>query len=386
MLQSPTIFKQTADATRQGFQSLVDLVQTEANTFKQNRMLAIQQAQKAAQMAQKFQYDVALEQEKVKAQASAPPSRTTILNKELERSTRINQFFASNPEGASRLGMSQIQSRLDPNTGMFVDYMLGKNADGQDVPVVVEMEQMQTMVKMFNDAEAALNTINGLQSAGLPAVGFDQFAGSSDLVTIVENLRSADPRAVALGLDTFKRVSGRLPTVEVIKERIRPPSEGQRKEQTEFVSARGQVPQLFNSAQPYLTQSPGGLNPILPQDLTGKPVGYLLGELNKRLNTIKASGEKAMDNNSGLRAEYLALDQLYTQIKTLVDKYPSVSNYKGSDYNDLYFNDKWTSGSDPADVFITTTQRNALSPTGQITPGTNRIYQATSNFVNALSQ
>jgi hypothetical protein len=172
----------------------------------------------------------------------------------------------------------------------------------------------------------------------------------------------------------------------VIKDRIKSPSEGQRKEQTEFVSARGQVPQLFNAAQPYLTQSPAGLNPILPQDLTGKPVGYLLSELNKRLNVFRAAGDKAMDRKPELRAEYLALDQLYTQIKTLVDKYPSVSNYKSGDYNDLYFNDKWTSGSDPADVFITTTQRNALSPTGQITPGTNRYYQASSDYVKALSQ
>jgi len=385
MLQSPTIFKQTVEGSKVGFDSLVSLVQTEANTFKQNRLLAAQQAQKAAEMGAKFQYDVAMEQTKAQIQASAPPSRSAIFQQEMQHSTKLNEMLAENPDAATRLQVRRFDSRWveGPNgTGTMVTYIMG--ADG--VPKPVDVNQYQSAFKLYSEAEEALKTINTVSSAGLPNAGFEGFMGRAELQPLIEGLSSNDLPTLGRALMEYKAVSGRIPSVANVQSQTRPATDTEVRFAGEVSAARGAVPNLYSIAMPYLSASRGALPMLTPQDIENRPIGYIVQQVNSRLNLLKQQGDK-VQKDEDLAAEFLALNQLSEKLNDLVSKYPAVRNNRGGDPNKLYLNPRWNT-SDPADIFITETQRNALNATPlSAMPGTDRNFLTTSSFlVNGLSQ
>jgi len=385
MLQSPTIFKQTVEGSKAGFDSLVSLVQTEANTFKQNRLLAAQQAQKAAEMGAKFQYDVAMEQTKAQIQASAPPSRAAIFQQEMQHSTKLNEMLAANPNAATRLGVRRFDSRWveGPNgTGTMITYIMG--ADG--VPKPVDVNQYQSAFKLYSDAEEALKTINAVSSAGLPNAGFDGFLGRAELEPIIRDLSNPNMTIVGRALMEYEAISGRIPSVANVQSQTRPATDTEIRFAGEVSAARGAVPNLYSLAMPYLSASRGALPMLTPQDIENRPIGYLVQQVTSRLNLLKQQGDKVQKDQE-LAAEFLALNQLSEKLNELVSKYPAVRNSRGGDPNKLYLNPKWN-GSDPADIFVTETQRGALNATPlSAMPGTDRNFLTTSSFlVNGLSQ
>jgi hypothetical protein len=385
MLQSPTIFKQTVEGSKAGFDSLVSLVQTEANTFKQNRLLAAQQAQKAAEMGAKFQYDVAMEQTKAQIQASAPPSRSAIFQQEMQHSTKLNEMLAENPNAATRLGVRRFDSRWveGPNgTGTMITYIMG--ADG--VPKPVDVNQYQSTFKLYTDAEKALETINTVSSAGLPNAGFEGFMGRAELEPLIRDLSSNDLPTLGRALMEYEAISGRIPSVAFVQSQTRPATDTEIRFAGEVSAARGAVPNLYNQAMPYLSATNGALPALTPQDIQNRPIGYIVQQVTSRLNLLKQQGDK-VQKDEDLAAEFLALNQLSEKLNDLVSKYPAVRNNRGGDPNKLYLNPRWNT-SDPADIFITETQRNALNATPlSAMPGTDRNFLTTSSFlVNGLSQ
>jgi hypothetical protein len=383
MLQSPTIFKQTVEGSKAGFDSLVSLVQIEANTFKQNRLLAAQQAQKAAEMGAKFQYDVAMEQTKAQIQASAPPSRAAIFQQEMQHSTKLNEMLAANPNAATRLQVRRFDSRWmeGPNgTGTMVTYIMGD--DG--VPKPVDVNQYQSAFKLYSEAEDALQTINTVSSAGLPNAGFDGFMGRSELQPLIAGLSSNDLPTLGLALMEYKAVSGRIPSVDLVKTQVKQPTDAEVRIAGEVTAARGNVAVLYNQAMPYLSLTNGALPGLTVQSLETESIANIMQQVNTRLNLLKKPDGKV---DSDAAQEFLALNQLNEKLNELVDKYGMVRNNRGGDFYDLYLNPQWKNGSDPAEIFVTKNQRQMINANPlSASSGVNNTYQSTSNFFNALSQ
>lgn len=390
MLGSPTIFKQTVESTRGGFDAIIGLIQGEAAMMQRNRLLASEQAQKAAEMNAKFLYDVKMEQAKAEIQASAPPSRSAIFQQEIQHSNKLNEMLAENPNAATRLGVRRFDSRWveGPNgTGTMITYIAEPGPDGTIIPKPVDVNQYQSAFKLYSDAEKALETINTVSSAGLPYAGFEGFVGKSALEPLVRDLSSNDLPTLGLALMEYNRISGSIPSVDRVKSiQTKAETETEMRFAGEVSAARGVVAPLYNQAMPYLSLTKGALPVLTSQDLTDRPIGYIMQQVNSRLNLLKQQGESKIQKDPNLAAEFLALNQLNEKLNELTTKYPAVRHSRGADFYKLYLNPNWN-GSDASDIFVTEIQRQALNTTPlSMTSGTDRNYQTTSNFFNALSQ
>jgi len=387
MLQGPTIFKQTVEGTRAGFDSLVNLVQTEAAMFKQNRMLAMQQAQKAAELKMKFEYDVAMEQTKAQIQASAPPSRSAIFQQEMQHSAEMNKMLASNPTVANRLGIQRFESRwvTDENgVGTMLTYIPGADADGKFEAKVIDPNIFRGHFKIFSDAEEALQTINNVTSAGYVNNMLPGYTSSSDLSVLAEALRNTDAKEVALALEQYRRTN--IPSVDFVKQNVRSATASEQEVARKVLSAQNRVVTGYNLAGQFLSKPVGATPALNPQDFVDTPVGQIMQNIQARLNVFAGLGENKIKTDEKLRLEYNALKQLQEDLDELLNNYVAVSGSRGGGYNQLYFNDKWN-GSDPADIFVNSTQRSALSQPMSTPPGADRDYVNTSSFLfNRLSQ
>ena len=159
MLGSPTIFKQTVDSTRRGFDTTIALIQGEAAMMQQNRMAAVQRATELAQYAAKAQMDiqkeVAVEQAKAQVEATAPLTSSQVFQAQQTRNQQINNILAPNAERFVRLGISRIESEFDPRTQTFSDYYVKQEGD-TFVKKYVDAGYLSTMANSFSKANEAL--------------------------------------------------------------------------------------------------------------------------------------------------------------------------------------------------------------------------------------
>jgi hypothetical protein len=252
------------------------------------------------------------------------------------------------------------------------------------VPKRVDVNQYQSAFKLYSDAEEALKTINAVSSAGLPNAGFDGFLGRAELEPIIRDLSNPNMTIVGRALMEYEAISGRIPSVANVQSQTRPATDTEIRFAGEVSAARGAVPNLYSLAMPFLSASRGALPMLTPQDIENRPIGYILQQVTSRLNLLKRPDGKVEDDDA---QEFLALNQLSEKLNDLVSKYPAVRNSRGGDPNKLYLNPRWN-GSDPADIFVTETQRGALNATPlSAMPGTDRNFLTTSSFlVNGLSQ
>jgi hypothetical protein len=387
MLQSPTIFKQTVEGSKAGFDSLVSLVQTEANTFKQNRLLAAQQAQKAAEMGAKFQYDVAMEQTKAQIQASAPPSATTVWLQERRHEEEYNKLLRDNPNAAERLGVSNFNSRWieGPNgTGTMLLYTM---VPGQEPKPYTNPTEITETIKLYSEAEEAIKTMQTLQSAGLATTNIPGYLGSPEINILINGLKQNEPDKVRDALEQYRLSSGRLPALNMVQDAVKAPTQAQSEAVAKVISTRGSFRSAFDGAMPYLSAPKPGYQTLGYQDLHTKPVAEIQTIVNLRYNDLVSRvTEKPAD--ATLRAELLSVKNLKESIDTLLENYPLVPGFRPADYNELYINEDWNK-TDASDIFVTPTQRNAIrtnTPLSSSTGANNNYNAASTLLVNGLSQ
>ena len=395
MLQSPTIFKQTVDSTRRGFDTTIALIQGEAAMMQKNRMAATERAAEMAQYAAKAQMDiqkeVAVEQAKARVEAVAPLSNAAVQNQRFQRENQLNSLLTTNAEMFRGMGINRIQSEWDPNTQTFFDYYAKPVAEGEFEKVYVDQSRISQLSNIFTEATTVRDELESIVQAGLDpiqlTVGDATYYGSADINKILTDIDSNDPRLVEKALEDYKANRSRIPDVELVRQTARPQNDAERRETNDFVSAVGRLGTLWNET---LRRGFGSV-PTLSDSVTGKPVGQISLEIKNRIRTLTAEygGDATKLAKDPEKYQiFMALSEFDKTLDTILNNYSGINGSRAGNNNELYLNPSWKPGSAPADVLVHSSQRG--QSTGSI-PGARRnntldATQAALNVTNSYAR
>jgi hypothetical protein len=377
MLGSPTIFKQTVESTRGGFDAIIGLIQGEAAMMQRNRMAASERAAEMAQYAAKAQMDiqkeVAVAQAKDAVAATAPLSNAAVQNQRFQRENQLNNLLSSNADMFRGMGINRIQSEWDPNTQTFFDYYAKPIGEGQFEKVYVDQSRISQLSNIFTEATTVRNELQSVVQAGLSpiqlTVGDATYYGASDINKILEGLDSNDPLIVGQALEEYKANRTKIPSLELVQQAARPQSEAERKETNEFVSAVGRMGTLWNDTLRTGFDSVPTLNDGVVATLS---VGQLSSEIKNRIRTLTAkyAGDATQLAKDPAKYQiYIALAEFDKTLDTVINNYTGLDGSRPGNNNDLFLNPTWKPGDAPADVLVHRSQKGQT--TGTI-PGARR--------------
>jgi len=390
MLQGPTIFKQTVEGTRAGFDSLVNLVQTEAAMMQRNRLAASERASEMAQYAAKTQMDIqkqiAIEQAKAQVEAVAPLSNSAVQNQRFQRENQLNNILTNNAEMFRGMGIARIQSEWDPNTQTFFDYYVKQVDEGQFAKVYVDQSRLSELNNIFTEATTVRNQLESIVQAGLDpiqhTVGDATYYGAADINKILTRLDSENPEIVVKALEEYKNNRNRIPSLDLVKQSTKSQSEAERKETNEFLASVGKMNALFtNNTMLGAFDTVPALNRSF---LENESIGTISAEIKNRIRTLtmKYGGDaNKLSKEPEKYMIYISLSEFDKTLDNILNNYSGLTGSRPGKNNELYWNYTWSPGQNSADVLIHRSQRNQSTETVSVAPK-NTTLDATQNALN----